>query len=247
MKALLIINDDTTSQIASFYLKPMGMDIIRYRDPLKALDNLDEIQPDAIIMSARDFPRHWKPIVVNIRSKFNKSDCIIVLLKGEYFPMEEAAKAAHLEVNGIIREDLGDEMERNRFQQLFKRYVQVDEARSTDRRPVAKWDKLDFVFSHPASQAPITGRIETISLNGLSIKPDHPSLCSDLEAGSIIEDAGMRIDNTVLNFSCKLLRTGAILAFSFDGMSESDSKILRGYLAGSAERQMKALLQETVE
>jgi len=247
MKALLIINDDATSQIASFYLKPMGMDIIRYRDPLKALDNLEEIQPDAIIMSARDFPRHWKPIVVNIRSKFNKSACIIVLLKGDYFPMEEAAKAAHLEVNGIIREDLGDEMERTRFQQLFKRYVQVDEARTTDRRPVAKWDKLDFVFNHPANMAPITGRIETISLSGLSMRPDHPSLCSDLEAGSLIEDAGMRIDNKVVNFGCKLQRAGAILAFSFDDMSQNDRDILRAYLAGTPERQMKAILSNAVE
>lgn len=245
MKALLIIDDDTTSQIASFYLKPLGMDIIRYRDPLKALDNLDEILPDAIIMSARDFPRHWKPIVVNIRSQYSKSDCVIVLLKGDFFPFEEAAKAAHLGVNGVIREALDDPLERTRFQQLFKRYVQVDEARSTDRRPLTTWDKLDFIFSHPQTLAPISGCIETISSSGLSMKPDHPSLCSDLEPGTVIADADLRIDKAVVSFTCTLIRRGAILAFSFDGMQENDRKLLLQYLAATPERQMKALIQQT--
>ncbi|HAP42529.1 MAG: hypothetical protein A2087_08165 [Spirochaetes bacterium GWD1_61_31] len=244
MKALLIIDDDTTSQIASFYLKPMGMDIIRYRDPLKALDNLDEIQPEAIIMSACDFPRHWKPIVVNIRSLYSKNECVIVLLKGKYFPFEEAAKAAHLGVNGVIREDLGDDQERTRFQQLFKRYIQVDEARSTDRRPVARWDKLDFVFTHPVSQTLLTGRVESISSSGLSMSPDHAGLCADLEPGLVIEDASMRIGDQVVSLNCKLQRSGAILAFSFENLSAETADTLRRYLAATPERQMKTLKAE---
>lgn len=245
MKALLIIDDETTSQLVAFYLKPLGMDIIRYRDPLKALDNLEEIQPDAVIMSARDFPRHWKSIVVNIRGQTSKSSCVVVLMKGEFFPFEEAAKAAHLGVNGVIREDLGDEEERTRFQQLFKRYVQVDEARNTDRRPVAKWDRLDFVFSHPESLKPITGRVETISSSGLSLRPDHPALCNDLEPDTIIEGAGLRVDKAVISCDCRLVRRGAILAFAFSSMDEADRENLRRYLASTPERQMRHLMKQS--
>ncbi len=75
MKALLVVEDDAIADAVRYYLQPLGLDVIRYRDPLKALDNLDEINPDAVIMSARDFPRHWKTIVVNLRATRPKSAC----------------------------------------------------------------------------------------------------------------------------------------------------------------------------
>ncbi len=241
MKALLIIDDDTTASIASFYLKPMGMDIIRYRDPIKALDNLEEIHPDAVIMSARDFPRHWKTIIVNVRTHCTKSECIVILLKGEFFSFDEAAKAAYLGINGVLKEDLADRNEITRFQQLFKRYIEIDESRISDRRPLARWDKLDFVCSHPQTFATLTGRIETISSTGISLVPDTPALFADLETGARIEDASMRIDDTIFSFSCTLVRKGAVLAFGFDGMPEDKKNLLKNYLKSAPEREIKAL------
>ncbi|MBN2874657.1 MAG: PilZ domain-containing protein, partial [Spirochaetales bacterium] len=123
MKALLVVEDDSVAEIVQYYLQPLGLDVIRYHDPLKALDNLDEILPDAVVMSARDFPRHWKTLVVNLRASRPKSACAIILLKGAYFPFEEAAKAAYLGVNAVIKEDLSDRAEMDRFQQVLKRYV----------------------------------------------------------------------------------------------------------------------------
>ncbi|MCK7479656.1 MAG: hypothetical protein M0C28_21830 [Candidatus Moduliflexus flocculans] len=46
--------------------------------------------------------------------------CVFILLKGEVFPFEEAAKAAHLGVNGVVKEDLGDRAELSRFQQILE-------------------------------------------------------------------------------------------------------------------------------
>ena len=43
MKALLLIDNDRAADLARFYLRPLGFEPIRYRSPLKALDNLDEI------------------------------------------------------------------------------------------------------------------------------------------------------------------------------------------------------------
>ncbi len=243
MKALLIIDDDNTASIASFYLKPMGMDIIRYRDPIKALDNLEEIHPDAVIMSARDFPRHWKPIIVNVRTHCTKNECIVLLLKGEFFSFDEAAKAAYLGINGVLKEDLADRNELLRFQMLFKRYIEIDESRVSDRRPLAKWDKLDFVCSHPQSYAPLTGQIETISSSGISLIPDSPALFADLETGAVIEEASMKIDDCIFNFSCTLVRKGAVLAFGFKGMPDDKLAMLKEYLKSAPEREMNALLK----
>jgi hypothetical protein len=42
-------------------------DCIRYSSPLKALDNIDEITPDKIIINTIDFPRQWKVIAAFLR------------------------------------------------------------------------------------------------------------------------------------------------------------------------------------
>ena len=218
MKALVIVENDDVARSVDFFTHPLGIDIIRYNDPLKALDNLEEIKPDAIIMSAQDFPRHWKSIVVSIRAARPKDECAVILLKGDWFPFEEAAKAAHLGVNGVVRENLADKTERSRLQQILKRYLEIDDSRLTDRQVPDELDRVDFMFSHPVRLTPVPGRIETISSNGLSFLPNAPALASDLEVGANIPDASLRIDNTIIFFTCKLVRTGHVLAFSFESL-----------------------------
>ncbi|MBU0927101.1 MAG: PilZ domain-containing protein [Spirochaetes bacterium] len=241
MKALIVVEDDAIAEIVRFYLQPLGLDVIHYKDPLKALDNLEEISPDAVVMSAKDFPRHWKTIVVDIRASRPKAACVIVLLKGDYFPFEEAAKAAYLGVNGVVKEDLSDKAELERFQQLLKRYIEIDDSRVSDRLAPGPSDRLGFVFAHPASSAPIIGTIETISSTGLSFIPEAVAAVADLEPGVLLEDASLRVDAAILPIGIRLLRTGAVMAFSFE-CSDEERAIISSYIAGRVERELRSLL-----
>ncbi len=243
MKALVVVENEDIAKLVSFYLKPLGLDTIRYRDPLKALDNLEEIEPDAVIISARDFPRHWKSIAVNLRATRSKSECIIIILKGEYFPFEEAAKAAYLEVNGVIKEDFSDRAELSRFQKLLKRYVEIDDSRASDRLEPADWDRLDFAFGHPKTMAPISGKIETISLSGLSFVADYTALVSDLEPGDLIPDGSLRIDRDIVPCPSRLVRNGAVMAFKLEGMAAADRAKLENYLKTRTDREIERLLK----
>ena len=242
MKALLVVEDDDVAEMVRCNIQPLGLDIIHYRDPIKALDNLDEIAPDAVIMSARDYPRHWKTIVVDIRAARPKAACAIILLKGDYFPFEEAAKAAYLGVNGVIKENISDPAELDRFVQILKRYIQIDDSRLSDRHAPSPTDRFGFVFSHPETYLTITGAIETISSDGLSFFPESRALVADLETGTIIEDASLRVDDTILSFRCKLVRNEVIMAFMFE-YDEEQRILLSSYIAGRAEREMRALLK----
>lgn len=244
MKALLIVENDEVAKLAAFYLRPLGLDAMRYRDPLKALDNLDEIDPDAVIISARDFPRHWKSIVVNLRSSRPKTECIVILLKGEYFPFEEAAKAAHLEVNGVVKEDFSDRSELSRFQKILKRYVEVDETRASERIEPGAWDRLDYAFSHPKTLAPISGRVDTISLNGLSFIADYTALVADLEPGDGLPDASLRIDRDIVPCPSRVVRNGAVMAFKFEGLAEEHRALLESYLKTRTDREIQNLLNK---
>lgn len=244
MKALLIVEDDAIADIIRFYLRPLGFDVLRYRNPLKALDNLEELEPDAILVSARDFPRHWKPLIQVARRSWAKERCVFILLKGDVFPFEEAAKAMHLGVNGVVKEDLGDRNELSRFQQILKRYVAIEDSRNSDRMTPAEWDRLDFLFNRPADGIPVAGRIETVSVSGLSFKPDQPALTEDLEPGTFVEDCSLRVGTDILSLACTLVRKNHVLAFAFTGLREEDRDRIVDYLESATKREIDSLLKK---
>lgn len=246
MKALLVIADNSTASLASFYLRPLGLDIIKYQDPLKALDNLEEIMPDALVVSARDFPRHWKILLTRLRYYRSKSDCIAIILKGPWFSLEEAAKASYLGANAVIQEEFSNPVELGRFQDVIKHYLAVDEPRISDRHRPGEWDRLDFVFSHPQKLSLISGTIDTISTSGLSFKADLPALINDIETGTIIEHASLRVDDDIFAWNVKLVRNGSIMAFSFQDVHPEEQNILNRYLKKRAEREMRGLLKSSI-
>ena len=63
MKAVLICEDNEKLNKIFPLLQTKGYDLIVYKWFLKAMDNLEEIKPDLVILSAKDFPRHWKTLV----------------------------------------------------------------------------------------------------------------------------------------------------------------------------------------
>jgi hypothetical protein len=242
MKALLLIESDRIAEIARFYLRPLGFETVRYRNPVKAIDNLEEIAPDALILSARDYPRHWKVLAQAVRAEKGKDECVIVILKGDSFPLEEAAKAAFMGVNGVVKDDLDDRREQGRFQALLKRYIVVDEERATDRIQPSPWDRLDFMFAHPSSLLPISGKLETISPTGLSFAPDLPALVSGITGGQLIEDCSLRVGDDILALSCRVIRAGRVLGLEIAAMADDDRSRFEDYLASCPEREMKAIM-----
>ena len=145
MKILLVAYKDATRESLLRHLKPRGLDLIHYRNPIKAMDNIDEIEPDFVFFSAEDFPRHWKPFIQLMRESFTREQTFFVLLKGEQFSFDEAAKAKHLQVNGIIREDLEDRKEFRRLEELLVKYSRLVQNREGIRYIPEDHDKREFV------------------------------------------------------------------------------------------------------
>jgi hypothetical protein len=236
MKALLAIASDRLSDLVTYYLRPLGFDVIRYKNPIKAMDNVDEVAPEAIIVSALDFPRHWKPFVQYVRSYRPKENCVFIILKGNLFPFEEAAKAVFLGVNGVIHEDLSKREELERFQHILKRYLSIDDNRSGDRFIPSSHDRIDFTFAHPERFTIISGRVEAISPRAISFKPDIPELTEDLRPGQELPDCCLRIGEAIRTLTCKILRSGRILAIELTGAAEEDRDGLSAYLSSYASR-----------
>lgn len=85
------------------YCQSLGIqesNIIHYTHPVKALDNLTEIKPDIAIFSANDFPRHWKPFLILLRSV--RPDAPFLLLLDAALHNSERKKAEIMHIDGWL-------------------------------------------------------------------------------------------------------------------------------------------------
>lgn len=239
MKLLLIIASDETYSFIASYVRPLGFELIRYRHPLKAMDNIDEVDPDGVIISGEDFPRHWKTLVQFIRSERPKDKTAIVILKGPNFPLEEAAKASYIGVSGIVSENLSNAEEMDRLQGILSRYLPVDDGRRSKRIRPAPWDRFGFVACNSADHQFITGTIETISVTGLSFLPDNAPLVQQLGLDTILAECSLRAGDQILSPVCKLVRTGKMVSLHFESFPLGEQSILEEYIQSRPLRERK--------
>ena len=102
MKALLIADDDDVIKKIQTALSDDGFDVITYRWLLKALDNIEEISPEAIIVSASSYPRHWKTLAQFAKSEITGFLPKIVLYSERDFSEEDIKKSEILGIDGIF-------------------------------------------------------------------------------------------------------------------------------------------------
>lgn len=98
MKALIISDEQNVIEQLSSKLKADGYDIIVYRWLLKALDNVEEIQPDFIVLSASEYPRQWKTLASYVSSGIGGKNVKFCLFNSFSLSDEDKTKADQLNV-----------------------------------------------------------------------------------------------------------------------------------------------------
>lgn len=243
MKVLLVAEKESIKDSLLLHLVPRGFDLIHYRNPIKAMDNIDEIAPDAVFFSAEDFPRHWKPFLKLLRMSFSKENTTFILLKGEVFPFEEAAKAKHLEVNGIIRENLEDRKEYKRLEELLSRYTPLVEERNIARYIPESSDPVEFMFTHPHNHAIITGSIFDLSSTGAAFEPDEPDKTKGLAVGTEVRLCSLRVEKEYFTFPAKIIRNEGRLALQFLDVEKGVASAIDDFIKRKPERELQQVLQ----
>ena len=106
MKAVIIAESENIIEEFSQYYKENGYDIIIYRWLMKAMDNIEEIDPDLIFINAEEYPRHWK-VLCQYVAGLNKNPKI-VLYSSSVLNDEDKNKAKILNIDSVINssEDL---------------------------------------------------------------------------------------------------------------------------------------------
>ncbi len=231
MKAMIIADSDETARSVEGYVAPLGFDSVHYRSAVKALDNIGEIEPDAVFISSGDFPRHWKAIVQFIRSDTGKDRTIIVLLTGERFTAEDADKAIHIGVQAIVRETLDSAEDEPKLAEVFARYKSVDGPGGPARYSHEELaEKAAFMFTNPLTEAIVTGRLERLDTEGLQFRPDVPSAAADLAEGDRVGECSLKIGDDLISADCRVRKGGTILRLDFDGLGEKERRKIEAFI-----------------
>ena len=96
MKALVISERSEIIDFVTPLLKEKGFDLIHYKWIIKALDNIEEIQPDVIVLSAREYPRHWKTLAGFVQSGIGGNNVKMYLYDTEPLSEEDSKKSKDL-------------------------------------------------------------------------------------------------------------------------------------------------------
>lgn len=238
MKVLLVSERQDLRGQLNHHFNPLGLAVIQYWNPIKAMDNLDEVDPDVVIFSARDFPRHWKPFLTFLRNHRTRYATVFVLLRPSDFPFEEASKAQHLGANSLADDSLSDPVEVNRLREVIMRYKEVRDQRRSRRYIPQPEDRIEFVFSHPRTLQFVTGQVEDISALGLRFQPHRDHLLDGIELDELIPHSSLRLGDTILNLLCRVVRNDSKLSVSFDSLERDLQESIEWYLSDHPKREL---------
>ena len=227
MKVLIVAESESTTSIIKKHLAPLGFDFIFYSNPVKAIDNISEIAPDMVVFSAKDYPRHWKPFLVILREYFPHTESVFILLKSLLFSQEEAEKAAHLKVNGLIDEDIEELTFVDSMKAVFSRHLIPKEPRRNRRFFVHDSDKISFIFNHPETMELVTGKVVEISLKGITVvfleEANLPA------RGTTIQYCSIKIEDKIITTDCIVFRSGSYTTLLYKDMDDDDAEFIENY------------------
>ena len=143
-----IAEKDTFIEALQYHLSPLGIEVKYCNDPGSVINNIQKEIPDMILFNAVDFPRRWKPLLKLIRDEKSHKQTIFFLI-ADTLPFEEAAKAAYLNINGIIPKNLIDRSSITKLHQLLNRYERINDKRKDIRIIPKPYDRIALLFFHP--------------------------------------------------------------------------------------------------
>lgn len=241
MKLLLIAASREHANVLGYHLKPLGFELEQETDPVAAImERFDQMQPQTILFDAVDFPRHWKPLLKHVREKKPREEVIFLLVTGPDFPMEEAAKAAYLGVNGILRRNLSDKKELYRLEEIIRRYRSVRDKRNYTRLVPSAAEQVRLLFTHPVRLALVTGSVRELSVQGSSFLPSFPAAVADLPVGIEIPRCSLKIEDAIISVNCRLTRNREELGFQFLQFGEGGHNALLRYIQARSQRALKS-------
>lgn len=243
-KIVLVAEEDKYTELLQFHFGPMGFGVSHTSEPDDLIKNLETLDPDIIIFNSVEYPRHWKPLLKILRDKKSIEETVFILITDENFTFEEAAKAAYLNVNGIIPENLLEKRVLFQLNDLVRRYKNLSDKRKFNRVVPRSTETYRLLFTHPVLNFIISGVISNISLEGANFIPTNPEQTADLPLDLRIRGCSLRIGEQIITVNCRVARNKRELGLEFESFDEDGHQKLFTYLMERSEREISQHVQK---
>lgn len=210
-------------------------EIVRYRSAEKALDNLEEIEPDAVFFADRDFPGYRQHFVNRIRNAEQLADTALVVLTGDRMDAESERSARQSGATLVVHEELDRESDIDRLEAVLRRVRRTHYSKHRTRITPNPEDRIGFVFVHPSNETLVTGLVCDISGDGLRFRPFRTELLHGLNAAMMLEGCLLRIGDEIVRCSCRITAVSREMHLSFQQLDGEDRGLLLSYLASKPE------------
>lgn len=224
MKAIIISDDNETIDVVDKILNEYNFNTIIYRWLLKALDNIEEIRPDLVIVSVNEYPRHWKTLTQFVASGIGGEKTKIMLLCQTPLSEEERKKASALGVKGFFSGV--DENGISQLKSFLGFYYSVDTNYKVDENTptptVTESPKVDdtvpeepeiifdvsdavLIFTNPYSGKIVTGKVHSYKSKIVELAPENRAFVTDLKQGDKIDALTFELDSKVQNYTASIV------------------------------------------
>lgn len=201
MKLIYIGKEKFNNRYKSLF-KSRQVETIHYKNPLKAIDNLEEIEPEYVVMVSGDFPRMWKIVLSEVKS-FNSS--IKFLLKADLD--NESIKAFNF-LKGdkfYSKEDEGLE------------FLKSDiHGESTNSVFYPENGEVTLGFMNPLSFSFVSGIVLEISNKHVLFKYDPDCDIDDLSNGDKVKDSTINFNDKVTNLDFEIKEIGETIKLNIN-------------------------------
>ncbi|MDC7232216.1 MAG: hypothetical protein PQJ58_03210 [Spirochaetales bacterium] len=223
MKIMLISGDSSYASRINRFFTPAGYGCIHYANPLKAMDNFNEIKPDVVLFHESEYPRHWKLAVKFLRESFSREASPFILLVDTLFGEEDAHKAHFLGVNGLF--SMEDSLEN--LETMILRYKVAPEVRKSQRLVPVGNTRMDFMFMNPGNLQLVNCHVLELSTNGAVLKVEEAYKTADLSTGTVLKNCSLKTQDGIINVNARIEQTGVILEITFlEGSGSWQSDVL---------------------
>lgn len=214
MKTIIICEDSEISSKIDSFLQNKQINTIIYKWFIKAIDNLEEINPDSIIISALEYPRHWKTLVSFLNSKLFHKKARIYLYYPDSLSEEEQKKFDFLKIDGqihslsdkelsiLINNDVSNEkFESEDEEEILPTIDDIFE----DNEQVNVSGTGKFICNHPINHALLTGNFFDFNDKKMTINLDYENQISKLPKNTIIKDFTYYYKEKCINCKMKIV------------------------------------------
>lgn len=196
----LIISDDAqfTKTIDSFFTRK-GHSTIIYKWLIKAMDNLEEIKPDVIIISTDEYPRHWKSLVQFMESGIAGKEHKIYLYKKEKIEDEEELKIQKLNIAKVF-DNLDSITLNTTFAECFPK---TQQAENIENKETPSNTENSLIITNPGTHNFVYGKYTFINEKAIKFSTNDEFYLPKIN--EYIEKLSYRFNNKFYSTSGKIL------------------------------------------